>query len=78
VGVARPRCLASLVVMLLLLDGSPAWAQASVRPAAASDSRELLRRAHHAQRDFERARRASLPVELGSARHTCDERIGRY
>jgi hypothetical protein len=68
----------SLVVMLLSPDGSHAWAQASVQPAAASDSRDRLRRAHHAQRDFEGTRRAHLPAELRAASHTCEERIGRY
>jgi hypothetical protein len=70
--------LAGLVVILSELDGSPAWAQSSVQPTAVSDSRDLLRRAHQAQRDFERTRRAHLPAQLGAPRHTCDERIGRY
>ena len=70
--------LAGLVVTLLALDGSPAWSQASVQPAAASDSRDLLRRAHQAQRHFEQTRRDNLPAELGAAPHRCDERIGRY
>jgi hypothetical protein len=70
--------LAGLVVTLLALDRSPAWAQASVQQATASDTRDLLRRAHQAQRDFERTRRANLPAELGPAPHPCDERIGRY
>src|SRR5947208_10576072 len=66
--------LAGLVVTLLALDGSPAWSQASVQPAAASDSRDLLRRAHQAQRHFEQTRRDNLPAELGAAPHRCDER----
>jgi hypothetical protein len=80
----RPYCLlalsllAGLVVTLSAVDGSPAWAQSSVQPTAGFDSRDLLRRAHQAQRDFERTRRAHLPAQLGAPRHTCDERIGRY
>jgi hypothetical protein len=70
--------LASLLATLFALDGSPAGAQGPVHPAAASDTRDLLRRAHHAQRDFEQTRRANLPAELGAPTHPCDERIGRY
>jgi hypothetical protein len=70
--------LAGLVFTLLAPDRSLAWAQSSAQPAAGLDSRDLLRRAHHAQRDFERTRRAHLPAELGAASNRCDERIGRY
>ncbi|MFL5495096.1 MAG: hypothetical protein ACJ8DC_11995, partial [Gemmatimonadales bacterium] len=70
--------LASLVITLLALDGSAAWPQAAIQPAAASDTRDLLRRAHRAQRDFEQTRRDNLPAELGATPHRCDERIGRY
>jgi hypothetical protein len=71
--------LASLLVTLSALDVSPAWPQAPAQPAAASDTHDLLlHRAHQAQRDFERTRRANLPAELGAATHPCDERIARY
>jgi hypothetical protein len=51
--------------------------QASAR-AQSSDSLDLLRQAHAAQREFERVRRSHLPYELGVRQKNCDERIGRY
>jgi hypothetical protein len=46
--------------------------------AQSSDSLDILSRARHAQRDFERLRRANLHSDLDGGSHPCDARIGRF
>ncbi len=45
--------------------------------AQSTDSLQIHRRAHKAQRDFERRRRANLPYELDTPSARCDVRVGR-
>jgi hypothetical protein len=71
--------LACLCVARAALHAPPARAQSSVqRPAVVADSLDLLHRAHEAQRDFERIRRANFPARFDAGSDRCDARIGRY
>src|SRR4051812_31154964 len=62
--------LSTLYIALLAL-GPTARAQSS-------DSLDILSHARHAQRDFERLRRANLQRDLDGGSHPCEERIGRF
>jgi hypothetical protein len=78
--VPRSKSLGSLAgccVALLALHGSATRAESSTQRAA-SDSLDILRRAHKAQRDFEWVRRTNLPIEFDRGSRSCDERVGRY
>jgi hypothetical protein len=81
VAVLPRRTLGTLAALCLtpLPPGGPlARAQSYARPAAASESLQVLRRARGAQRDFEWTRRINLPFEHETGAGRCDERIGRY
>jgi hypothetical protein len=67
-----------LAVGYLALDGPAARAQSAAARAASYDSLSVIRRARGAQRDFERTRRAYLPLDPDDGRGRCDERIGRF
>jgi hypothetical protein len=70
--------LATFCLTLLANNAATGLAQATARPAAASESLQVVRRARAAQRDFEWVRRINLPYENESSSGGCDERIGRY
>ncbi len=71
-SLAWPTWTLSLLPALLAGQG--------LRLAAAPppDSALVVRRARHAQADFEQTRRASLPLSPGHFGSSCDERIGRF
>jgi len=51
------------------------------QPATATspaDSQRVVRDAHSAQANFERTRRANLPLESGGSSGRCDVRVGRF
>ncbi len=79
-----PRPVAALGVALALA-AAPAGGLAQavergaqVEPPVPADTSDVLGAARAAQARFERARVRFLPVTLGGATGTCDERVGRF
>jgi hypothetical protein len=69
----------TLWIALLAFQASPVRSQASdSREIPSLSSGQALRRAHRAQRDFERLRRANLPYEGDERSGSCEVRIGRF
>jgi hypothetical protein len=69
------------LVLVAFPAGSPASAQATAQAArrvVLPDSATNAREARQAQREFETARRAQLPLDIDNSRGPCDASIGRF
>jgi hypothetical protein len=69
-----------LIVSLALQPGAALRSPASQPGSATSpaDSQRVLRDARSAQANFERTRRANLPMDNGGSSGRCDVRVGRF